>query len=61
MRTLPTLCLTVGTLTLSACALFGKEKTSAPQQTCAPETLALMKRLGVQPGQRGSMTLEANQ
>ncbi|PTL79640.1 hypothetical protein [Vitiosangium sp. GDMCC 1.1324] len=44
---------------LTACTITGKN-TSA-RQTCAPETVALMKKLEVEPGQKGSMLLEAEQ
>lgn len=45
---------------LSACTLMGRE-TSASQRICAPETVALMKKLEVEPGQKGAMYLEAEQ
>lgn len=54
------LCLTASTLALTACITIGKEKHTA-RQTCAPETLELMKKLGVEPGQKGAMNLEASQ
>lgn len=49
------------TLALTACVTIGKEKTTAPPLTCAPETLELMKKLGLEPGQQGSLHLEAAQ
>lgn len=54
-------CLIASTLALSACITFGQEKPSAPKLTCAPETVELMKKLGVEPGQRGTLHLEAGQ
>lgn len=54
-------CLVASTLALSACVVIGKEKSSAPSSVCAPETVELMKKLGVEPGQRGVMHLEAAQ
>jgi hypothetical protein len=58
MRTCSKLCLVAGSLALSACTL-GKETSAAPRRPCAPETVALMKKLGVEPGQRGILVLEA--
>lgn len=52
-------CLTASALALTACVVGGKQK--AAPRTCAPETLALMKKLGVEPGQQGVMNLEASQ
>ena len=49
------------TLALTACVVIGKEKTTAPPLTCAPETVELMKKLGLEPGQQGSLHLEASQ
>jgi serine/threonine-protein kinase len=49
------------TLALTACVRFGKEKTTAPLLTCAPGTVELMKKLGLEPGQQGSLQLEASQ
>lgn len=49
------------TLALTACVTVGKEKTTAPPLTCAPETVALMKKLGLEPGQQGALQLEATQ
>ncbi|WPB77424.1 hypothetical protein KYC5002_51650 [Archangium violaceum] len=50
------------TLALTACVTFdiGREKTKAPQLTCAPDTVTLMKKLGLEPGQQGSLQLEAS-
>jgi serine/threonine-protein kinase len=53
-------CLTASALALTACVTVGKQKPPAPQ-TCSPEALALMKKLGMEPGQQGSMHLEASQ
>jgi hypothetical protein len=53
-------CLTASALTLTACVTVGKEK-PGPRQTCAPETVTLMKKLGVEAGQQGSMHLDASQ
>jgi hypothetical protein len=61
MRTLPKLCLTTGVIALTACTVLSKERTPGPKQTCAPETVALMKKLSVEPGQRGTLTLESSQ
>ncbi|QRK11485.1 hypothetical protein JQX13_16260 [Archangium violaceum] len=55
------LCLGASALALTACALVGKKQTAAPRQTCTPQTLELMKKLEVEPGQKGSMLLEADQ
>jgi serine/threonine-protein kinase len=49
------------TLALSACVVIGKEKTTAPPLTCAPESVELMKKLGLEPGQQGALHLEASQ
>lgn len=50
------------TLALTACVTFDidKEKTKPPRLTCAPETVTLMKKLGLEPGQQGSLQLEAS-
>lgn len=52
--------LLAATLALSGCALT-QQKPAAPRQTCAPETVALMRKLRVEPGQQGQLTLEAQQ
>ncbi|WP_170205887.1 hypothetical protein [Archangium gephyra] len=49
------------TLALTACVTFGKQKTNAPRLTCAPETVELMKKLRLEPGQQGSLQLDAAQ
>ncbi len=49
------------TLALTACLMVRKETTSAPPLTCAPETVELMKKLRLEPGQQGSLQLEATQ
>ncbi len=54
-------CLVASALTLTACISIGKQKVSAPPLTCAPETVELMKKLGMEPGQRGTLHLEAGQ
>lgn len=54
-------CLVASTLALSACITFGKQKPSVPSVVCAPETVELMKKLGVEPGQQGVMHLQAEQ
>ncbi|MFY0572654.1 hypothetical protein ACN28E_53730 [Archangium lansingense] len=53
--------LIASTLALTACITVGKEKTSAPSLVCASETVELMKKLGVEPGQQGVMHLSAEQ
>ncbi|WNG51767.1 hypothetical protein F0U60_52420 [Archangium minus] len=59
MRLHQKLCLGVSALALTACAILGKEQTATPKQTCTPQTVELMKKLGVEAGQKGSMLLEA--
>jgi hypothetical protein len=61
MRTLSKLCLTTGAVALTACTALTQERTPGSRQTCVPETVALMKKLDVEPGQRGALTLESSQ
>ncbi|WP_257461972.1 hypothetical protein [Archangium lipolyticum] len=61
MRTLSKLYLATGAVALSACTVLSKEQTPVSRQTCAPETVALMKKLSVESGQRGTLTLESSQ
>ncbi|HYO69545.1 MAG TPA: hypothetical protein VEU33_26055 [Archangium sp.] len=53
--------LAASTLALTACITFGKQKTNAPKLTCAPGTAELMTKLGLEPGQQGSLQLDASQ
>ncbi len=54
-------CLIASTLALTACVTVGKEKPSAPSSVCAPETVAHMKTLGLEPGQQGALHLASEQ
>ncbi len=53
-------CLAVGAFALSACT-YPKEKPAGARMTCAPETVELMKKLGVEPGHQGTLVLDAQQ
>jgi hypothetical protein len=52
--------LTAGTLALSACASLPKGKPVA-RQTCGPEAVERMKKLGVESGRQVPVVLEAGQ
>ncbi|WP_309896673.1 hypothetical protein [Archangium sp.] len=51
--------LSLATLALSACTLTQKKR--EPRQTCAPETVAHMQKLGVESGRQATVVLEAGQ
>jgi hypothetical protein len=55
----PRVLLGLTVLALSACALTQKKPVA--RQTCAPETVALMKKLGVESGRQATVVLEASQ